>query len=115
MNFKKINKPVSSDDFDNDFTASDLKMVKVTFTFPVWKNSTFADICAEFSDSNLIIEDHGTIEESPVTLAELEAWHKEYDKISDNSWYFYHRDTDYTVEDIINNSKSKPKSKPKKK
>lgn len=111
MNFKKINKPTYPDDFNNDFTASDLKMVKVTFTFPVWKNATFEDIRGEFSDSDLNIEDHGTVEESPVTCAELEAWNEEFNKVAGNDWYLYHRDIDYTIADIIKNSKSKPKPK----
>lgn len=117
MNFKKIDKPKYNDDFDNDFTASDLKMVKVSFTFPAWKNASFAEIRAEFNDSDLNVDDHATVEESPVTCAELEEWNKEYIKVAGNDWYLYHRDIDYTVVDIIKNSKSmsKPKSKPKSK
>jgi hypothetical protein len=122
MNFKKIAKPEHSEE-NKSFTVDNLKMVKVTFTFPVWKSSSYEDICNEFDDSCLSIRDNGVIEESDMSLAELLDWNNTHNK--ENDWYFYHRDLEVTVKDIVDetkvaiankcNPKAKPKAKPKKK
>ena len=120
MNFKKIAKPEHSEE-NKSFTVDNLKMVKVTFTFPVWKTSSYEDICTEFEDSTLSIRDTGVVEESDMSLAELLDWNNTHNK--ENDWYFYHRDLEVTVKDIVdetkvaiaNKSKSKSKPKPKKK
>lgn len=112
MNFKKIAKPASSRT-EKTYTVDDLKMVKVSVTFPVWKTASFEDICQEFNDS-VNINDTGVIEESAITVSDLENWVKNYkSEDSDGEWYFYHRDMDITADDIIRNSKSKPKRKSK--
>ena len=118
MNFKKINKPTNTDQDDKNFTVDDLKMVKLSFTFPVWKTSSFHDICSEFADADISAHDNAVVEESSVTLSELESWNDEYAKITGNSWYLYHRNIDVSIDDIVENgkkSKSKSKSKSKKK
>jgi hypothetical protein len=118
MNFKKIAKPEHNES-NKTFTVDNLKMVKVTFTFPVWKSSSYEDICNEFEDSCLSIRDNGVIEESDMSLAELSDWNNTHNK--ENDWYFYHRDLEVTVKDIVDETKvaivnkSKPKPKKKKK
>lgn len=115
MNFKKINKSVRDKYTGDDFTVDDVKMVKVSFIFPVWKNDSFTDIRNAYSDSDLTVDDHATIEESPVTLSDLVAWNNEYLKVYGSSWYLYHRDIDFTIDDIIANTKERPAKKQKKK
>lgn len=115
MNFKKINKSVRDNYTGTDFTIDDVKMVKVSFIFPVWKNDTFFDIRSAFSDSDLTVDDHATIEESPVTIADLVKWNDEYVNATGSPWYLYHRDIDFTIDDIINNTKDRPAKKQKQK
>jgi hypothetical protein len=118
MNFKKMPKPQQSE-INKTYTVDDLKMVKVTFTFPVWKTSSFDDICSEFEDSYMNIRDNGMIEESDISFEDLSDWNKDSNK--NNDWYFYHRDIEVTVKDILEQTKnaftnkSKPKPKPKRK
>jgi hypothetical protein len=112
MNFKKINKPTNTGEDDKNFTVDDLKMVKVTFTFPAWKTASFQDICSEFADADLTAHENAVVEESSVNLSELKSWNDEYTKIAGNSWYLYHRNIDVSVDDIVENGK---KPKPKKK
>jgi hypothetical protein len=101
MNFKKVNKNKVK-----DFDADSVKMVKVTLMFPVWKHASEKDILSEFNDMNTDFTER-SIEESPVTVADLE---KFKDKIP-GDWLFYHRDYEIYLSDIIKNSKKKSGNK----
>jgi hypothetical protein len=103
MNFKKIKD--KSEKIDSTLSAESLKMVKVSFTFPVWKDWSARDIMAEINDMSLEDTPH-EIEESSVTVEDLVKYSKEV-----KGWYFYHRNHDISLKDIISNSKKKTKKK----
>ena len=101
MEFKKI---TNKHKFKNDgFTIDDVKMVKISFIFPVWKNYTNEDILSEFYDSDLYSIEEASLEEATPTIKDLE----EFQQSFDGDWYFYHREEDITLQQIINNSKKK--------
>jgi hypothetical protein len=103
MNFKKIkdiNEKIAS-----PLSAESIKMVKVSFTFPVWKDWTASNIMAEINDMSLEDIPH-EIEESSVTVEDLVKYSKEV-----KGWYFYHRNHDISLKNIISNSKKKTKKK----
>jgi hypothetical protein len=106
MKFKKISNP-KKPNVNKIFTINDLKMVKVTYTFPVWKTAGPDDIMAELSDSDLDQFD-ATIEEAVPSYKDLEDFMKSRPENAD--WYFYHRDIDVTLSDILMDSK-KPSKK----
>jgi hypothetical protein len=107
MNFKKIKD--SNEIIASPLSAESLKMVKVSFTFPVWKDWAVRDIMAEINDMSLEDIPH-EIEESSVTVEDLVKYSKEV-----KGWYFYHRNHDISLEDIISNSKKNTKKNTKKK
>jgi hypothetical protein len=103
MKFKKIE--TSKQSQSDEFTVDDVKMVRLSFTFPVWKNASVEDILSEFNDADACYTLAFGLEEAKPTLQDLEKFNT---SISDD-WYLYHRELDVTVKDIIENSKKSKK------
>ena len=102
MNFKKI---TNTDKIKKDFfSVDDVKMVKLSFIFPVWKNSKPDEILSEFSDSDIFYLEKFELEEASPSVKDLE----DFQKTIKGDWYFYHRDHEVTLKKIIEASKKKP-------
>lgn len=103
MKFNKIE--IKKDSPTNELNVDSVKMVRLSFTFPVWKNSPVEDILAEFHDSDLCYDGPFGLEEATPTVQDLEKFAESFE----GDWYFYHRDLDITLNQIIENSKKSKK------
>lgn len=101
MKFKKIDTKQSSK--EKKFTVDDVKMVRITFTFPAWRSASVDDLLSEFNDSDVYSINSYEIEEAHPTVSELEAFSNSIER----DWYFYHSELDITLKQIISNSKRK--------
>ena len=105
MKFKKItDKPTANKD---TFDINDIKMVKLSFIFPVWKDAKPKDIFSEFTDSDIYSIEKFDIEEATPSVKDLETFQNSFD----GDWYFYHREKEITLKQIISNSKKNKNKK----
>lgn len=108
MNFKKMNKSKPTNDADSKAfpQLTDLKMVKVTILMPMWAKDTFETIDEKFEcDHPPLTDGNVVIEESEITLADLEQFHNNCKY--PNEYFLSTWNKEYTIKDIIKNIKKK--------
>ncbi len=106
MNYKKIDKTIK---VTSKPTVDDLKMVKVTLTYPVAKKADYGNILSELEGMTYYeLEDLGNIEveESAVSLNEIKDWFKKTG-IKPSEWEIPFMDDYVTVDEMIKNTKGK--------
>ena len=110
MNFKKMTNKSSDNKVTKD--TKELKMVRVTYTFPMHVNASIEDVASEIYNICDMIEADGTVnyEESPVEEADI----KEFLK-AQKDWLILEPDSlnEIPLKNYISDSNSAKKKKTK--
>ena len=109
MNFKPV-QTKSMTKKEEEYTVDDIKMVRITYTFPAWINEPTMESVSSATDSIMDLPPPDVSEATP-TLEDLIEWRGQ----AQGDWYFYHRDFDMSLDTIIENSQNSQNFSEKKK
>jgi len=108
MNFKPVQTKVMTKK-EEEYTVDDIKMVRITYTFPAWINEPTMESVSSATESIMDLPPPDVSEATP-SLEDLIDWREQ----AQGDWYFYHREFDLSLDTIIQNSQNFSEKKKKK-
>jgi hypothetical protein len=108
MNFKPVQTKVMTKK-EEEYTVDDIKMVRITYTFPAWINEPTMESVSSATESIMDLPPPDVSEATP-SLEDLIEWREQ----AQGDWYFYHREFDLSLDTIIQNSQNFSEKKKKK-